>query len=99
MCWSTACWSAMRSLLDAWGITNVVKTCSCNYPGPSAGLAITASISSFVLQPLSRKASAPAPRTDARDVAYIVSTTILVAGHLLLIIRIVAKAIHPRFRS
>ena len=64
-------------------------------PRPVGRPGITASISSFVLQPLSRKASAPAARTDARDVAYIVSTTILVAGHLLLIIRIVAKPSIP----
>ena len=40
---------------------------------------------------MSRKASAPAVRTDARSVAYIVSTTILMAGHCRLIIWIVAR--------
>ena len=56
----------------------------------SASLGITASRSSRVGHPLSRKASAPAVIADARSVAYIVSTTILMAGHPRLIIWIVA---------
>ena len=48
---------------------------------------------------MSRKASAPAVRTDARSVAYIVSTTILMAGHCRLIIWIVARPFSLRLRS